>query len=188
MSTDNTNFLFFFKPKIDKRKAFFEVSLKHGIQLLSLLTIVVLTGFTALELIITENDLFTIIKGGILNLSNLIGAIMLLASTFHLKLAMAVVGNYILSASFILQTLVIFVNACMLSFGYKMYNYSSSLSLIFFTLLSAYEIYYLWIIYGYISQLKKGNDALVDGFNFNRYVENFDNSFNSSVHSMRRPV
>jgi hypothetical protein len=178
-------FLFFFKPKNFITKAFLGISLKTGVQILTLLTSGLLVVYMLLDLVITNFDLFAIVKDSILSSLNVLSGGFLFLSTFGLNTPNARRGYLVLSLSFMLHIAVLFVHSCLLPFGYRVFN---NLGLVFFTLLTVYELYYLWIVYGYTLQLVKGNDALVDGYNFNRYVENFgsaENSFRSSVHSQK---
>jgi hypothetical protein len=181
-------FLFFFKPRREEKRAFNNISLKQGVQILTITTLLILTVYFIADLIFTDFDLFAIIKNSILSFLNIVAGAFLFISTFRLNLKNAKRGYYILSFSFILHVMVIFTNSCMLAVGLKIYNFVNWECLMFFTLLSAYELYYLWIVYNYTSHLSKGNDALVDGFNFDKFVENFgsaNNSFSSSVKDMK---
>ena len=43
-----------------------------------------------------------------------------------------------------------------------------------------YEGMVSWFVYSYTRHLKEGNDALVDGLHFDRYVEDLGSEFNSN--------
>ena len=43
-----------------------------------------------------------------------------------------------------------------------------------------YEVMVSWFVYSYTRHLKEGNDALVDGMHFDRYVEDLGSEFNSN--------
>jgi hypothetical protein len=177
-------FLFFFTPKTELKKAFLGISLKKGVQILTILTFAFLGLYMFIDLIFTNFDGFAIIKDSILVVFNIIAGALLLMSTFSLNLKNSRRGYFVLCFTFCFHILIVFGNALFIAFGYRIYNFVKPSGLLFFTLLTVYEFYYLWIVYNYTNQLERGNDALVDGFNFNRYVENFgsaDNSFRSSV-------
>ena len=48
-----------------------------------------------------------------------------------------------------------------------------------------YEIYFVWLSYSYTKNLSEGNDALVDGQNFDKYYENFESSSSTPKNSER---
>jgi hypothetical protein len=175
-----SNLKFLFLADLNpSRKSFFCLSLKLGIQTFSLLTFFLLIFGFVMEYLYTEKKFLIIIKHLTYSLPLIISCFFLFKSTKELKYFDAYVGYLILCWNFVYHLLCVIFN---FSFGFqfsalKLYGnfIQNQLAILWFPqiFLIVYEIYFVWVCYSYTKNLSEGNDALVDGQNFDKYYENF---------------
>ena len=104
-------------------------------------------------------------------------------SLYQFEYKKAYIGNLSITYAFVLHLIILMINIFF-------HSQFSSLSLPFaftyfdFVILNlvylVYECAVAWICYSYTKNLGDGNDALVDGMNFDRYIENFGSEIGSN--------
>jgi hypothetical protein len=162
------------------------MSLRKAVQILTYITIAIITIYFTYELFTAQYDMFVLGRSIFFCFVNIVSGIALLYSTKSFNFKFSYWGYIALCFGFILHLFVIFANSCLLAFGIKFYHFYDKIDFVFFMILTIWEFYYIWIVYNYTKQLEKGNDALVDGQNFNTYVVNFASSVDSSINNISR--
>ena len=193
-----SNLRFFFITELyPARKGLFCLSLKTANQLFSILTVFLLVIAFVFEYTYTEQKLLIIFKNLAYSFLIVISCSFILKSTKNLTYFDAYVGYLILCWNSVYHISCLFVN---LIFGLKFFalnldnlfgvnNISYNKELLTFWLpqiiFILYEFYFIWICYSYTKNLCEGNDALVDGQNFDKYFENFASSNSTPKNSER---
>jgi hypothetical protein len=181
----NILFLLLFSPTKEIKTTLF-MSLRKAVQILSCITISIITIYFLYELLTNQYDWFVLGRSIFLCLISIISGISLLHSARTYQFKYSFWGYVALCYGFLLHLFVIFANSCLLAFGIKFYHFYDEVDFLFFVFLTFWEFYYIWIVYNYTKQLEKGNDALVDGQNFDTYVVNFASSADSSINNISR--
>jgi hypothetical protein len=169
----------FLVDKNTGRRSFFCLSLKLGIQTFCLLTLFLLVYGFIMEYLNTQIKVWMIIKHLLYSTPLIISCFFLSKSTKDLNYFDAYVGYLILCWNLVYHVLCIFINYLFgLEFsGLKLYGglIQNQWMIILFPqiFLIVYEFYFIWVCYSYTKNLSEGNDALVDGQNFDKYYENF---------------
>ena len=158
------------------------LSLRKAIQILSLITNFLFLFYTLYQFLSSNIESFVIYS--LLSILLIISTIYLINSSYDFNFRKAYIGYVILCVIMITNWFIIFLNSCMMAFGIIFFHFMNLSDLLIFLFLSIWQFYYIWIAYNYTTQLQKGNDALCDGQDFSKYIENFassfDNSFNNS--------
>ena len=162
------------------------MSLRKAVQILTCLTIAIISIYFIYELFTNQYDWFVLGRSLFFCAINVIAGIALLYSAKSFEFRYSYWGYVALCYGFILHLFVIFANSCLLAFGIKFYHFYDEFDFGFFMILTVWEFYYIWIVYNYTRELEKGNDALVDGQNYNTYVVNFASSVDSSINNISR--
>jgi len=171
-------FLFLVDKKTERR-SFFCVSLKLGIQIFCLVTLLLLLYGFIMEYLNTQIKLWMILKHLMYSTPLIVSCFFLTKSTRDLNYFDAYVGYLILCWNLIYHFLCISFNY-LLGFEFSVLKLYGGLIenqwlIIWFPqiFLIFYEFYFVWECYSYTKNLSEGNDALVDGQNFDKYYENF---------------
>jgi hypothetical protein len=181
----NILFLLLFSPTKEIKRTLF-MSLRKAVQILSYITIAIITIYFFYELLTNQYDWFVLGRCIFFCIINIFSGVALLYSAKTYQFKYSFWGYVVLCYGFLLNLFVIFANSCLLAFGIKFYHFYDEIDFVFFIFLTLWEFYYIWIAYNYTIQLEKGIDALVDGENFDTYVVNFASSAESSINNISR--
>jgi hypothetical protein len=173
-------FLLDLKPS---RNSFFCLSLKTGNQVFSLLIIFMLITAFIIDYKSHSDQLFTIIFEHLaFSLPIIIASFYIYKSTKNLTYFDSYIAHLLLSWNLLYHFICAVANF-VFDFKYSavfidnwLGNKTDSEFVTFWIpqiLLLVFEFYFLWICYSYTKNLCEGNDALVDGQNFDKYYENF---------------
>ena len=139
-------------------------SLKVGVVIICIL------GFLeVLSMTISLKETYAIIPFSILTFANFIGYLLILISTFNLKVALSYYGYIILIVLFwiklllyIAVALVLIIRPIIIS-RYRLYYYTISYFIIYFVIELAIYYYYIWIIFSYTKFLALGDFNAING-------------------------
>jgi hypothetical protein len=129
---------------------------------------------------IKENIILIIFKHLIFSILNFISFVYMVKSLYQFEYKKAYLGNLSIIWAFIFHIILFIINFLFQlnfsSINLKYLNYKKLSNFIEFTLPNfiylIFELLVTWICYSYTKNLSDGNDALVDGQNFDRYIEN----------------
>jgi hypothetical protein len=184
------NFLLIFSPTPKNKNCCGCFSLKTANQLLPLFSFSLLSFGLYLDIKYrTDTLMYILFKHFFYDGLIIISGIYMYNSTLVLNYKKAYIGLVLLNLSFYLHFIILLINF-ILSTNFTSINYykmMNSPTRISFTVLQIlyiiYEVFYIWIAYCYTKHLQQGNDALVDGQNFNRYIENLASNDTSRISS-----
>jgi len=166
------------------------LSLRKAVQIFSIVTVFLFILYTLYHFL--SSNIESLVIYAILSILLFISTIYIINSSFDFNFKKAYIGYVMLCLIMIANWCIIFINSCMMAFGIIFFHFMNFSDLLLFLSLSLWELYYIWITYNYTHHLQKGNDALIDGQDFCRYVENFassvDNSINSSISIENRNI
>jgi hypothetical protein len=177
-------FLFIFSIKKESTKALGYLSLRKGVQIFSIFTLISLCINIFLEFI-KESTHRAIIKISIFSFFIIPSIYLLMKSTSNFDPKTSLTGYKLHSISFYINTMSLIVLA-LVNDSLFMYGNNHMVCWIISSIFMVIQLYFNWIIYNYHKQLSLGNDALVDGQPFNRYFENMAPSEKSSRNSTPR--
>ena len=111
---------------------------------------------------------------------NFISFVFMVKSLYQFDYKKAYIGNLSIIWAFIFHIILFIINFLFKlnfsSINLKFLNFKTLTNFIQFTLPNfiylLFELLVTWICYSYTKNLSDGNDALVDGQNFDRYIEN----------------
>jgi hypothetical protein len=129
---------------------------------------------------IKENIILIIFKHLSFSILNFISFVFMVKSLYQFDYKKAYIGNLSIVWAFIFHIILFIINFLFQlnfsSINLKFLNYKKLSNFIEFTLPNfiylIFELLVTWICYSYTKNLSDGNDALVDGQNFDRYIEN----------------
>jgi hypothetical protein len=129
---------------------------------------------------IKENIILIIFKHLSFSILNFISFVFMVKSLYQFDYKKAYIGNISIVWAFIFHIILFIINFLFQlnfsSINLKFLNYKKLSNFIEFTLPNfiylIFELLVTWICYSYTKNLSDGNDALVDGQNFDRYIEN----------------
>ena len=129
---------------------------------------------------VKENIILIIFKHLIFSILNFISFVYMVKSLYQFDYKKAYIGNLSIIWAFIFHIILFIINI-LFSLNYssinlEYFNYKNSSKFTKFILPNfiylLFELLVTWICYSYTKNLSDGNDALVDGQNFDRYIEN----------------
>ena len=171
-------FIFTIAPS---RRIFNYFSLKNSCIFTTFSTCFIFGYFFLMNFInIKENIILIIFKHLSFSILNFISFVYMVKSLYQFDYKKAYIGNLSIVWAFILHIILFIINF-VFSFNLSSINFDllnfKNLSYFFqFTfpnlIYLIYELEVTWICYSYTKNLSDGNDALVDGQNFDRYIEN----------------
>ena len=172
---------FFIFPLEPSRRSFKYFSLKKSCIFSTFFSCFLFCFFFIINLINkNENIILIILKHSIFSLLNFTSFVFMVKSLYQFDYKKAYIGNLSIVWAFILHIILFIINF-VFSFNLSSINFDllnfKNLSYFFqFTfpnlIYLIYELEVTWICYSYTKNLSDGNDALVDGQNFDRYIEN----------------
>ena len=183
---------FFIFPLTPSRNICGYFSLKNGTVSLTFIPICIFSFFFILDLFkSTGNVLMIIFVHSVFSFGNFFSFVYIVKSAHQFEYKKAYIGNIAIVLSFGLH-LILFLFNTLFSMNFSsielsMINTSHlgmSTRFLSFTLPNfiylVFELTVTWVSYSYTRNLSEGKDALVDGQNFDRYIEDFG-SDNGSV-------
>jgi cytochrome c oxidase subunit IV len=190
----NLKFFFIFPIKPD-RSTVHICSLKKGSVALLFILVSSLTTFFILDLKYSNDSslMYILAKHFIYSFLNFVSFVYIIKSTGEMSYREAYFGNLAINWSFIIHlgilaiNLIFSANFTAVSLHYIEWKelhwiYGILVPQIVFLVV---ELFTAWICYSYTKNVGMGNDALADGQNFDRYVENLASSENSKGSSRR---
>ena len=188
--TKKLKFFFIFNKQNIKKDFIFGLSLRKGIHYLLFLSYIYLIFFLITGLSSSINTLEVIIKFSIYSTLNFISFNNFVNSTKNFFYKDAQKALYFLNISIILHLIVfgfkiLVFYFCKLKFSFLIFELNNAFdhSEYYELLFLIFEFYFYYIGYSYTEQLCQGNDALVDGQEYDKYIEDFGN--HSDIRSSR---
>lgn len=174
-------FLFTLPPS---RKTCFYFSLKTGCITSTFIAICILTVAFIMDLITSTNNIyFTLIKHFVFSIVNFVSFVYMVKSKYAFDYTKAYIGYLCFLVAFGFHIVIFMINILFgITFSPISLFYVKSIKVITLyknlflfvmpnLLYIFFEFYTSWICYSYTKNLSDGNDALVDGQNFDRYFE-----------------
>lgn len=174
-------FLFIFNKENYKKDCFWGKSLRKGVQYFLCISYLYLILFFFLGIFLQENLLFTSIKILVYSLLDFLNLHFFLKSTNSFSFKQAKFGLDLLNFSIIWHIILFTLKTILFLMTFHKFSFLDFKTKTIEDHSEIYELFYLCVQFGfynilfsYTMQLSEGNDALVDGQEFNRYVENFE--------------
>ena len=171
---------FFIFPLNPSRRILTYFSLKNACIFSTFFSCFIFGFFFTMNLINkNENIIYIIFKHFTFSILNFISFVFMVKSLYQFDYKKAYIGNLSIVWTFIYHLIIFNINIILKlnfsSINLNLLNYNNNSYFYKFTfpnfIYLLYEFFVTWICYSYTKNLSDGNDALVDGQNFDRYFE-----------------